>query len=296
MPAIRRSHTVWKNYLRSWSNNDQVYCLQNGRIFPSNIINMSVERDFYKLLKLTDQDIEGIKSIINGSPLVSQKFFQELLFKFSTIPYLVDYAFSDPTMDMTLRDYIEEQVFNAAESLHSSIEFNALPIFDDLKNKDISFYDDGLKSVSFLSFISVQYFRTKGIQRRVFEKKFPLINIENCWNILRIILGMNLGFSLFVVRKKRPLILIENITNVPFITSDQPVINLFSLPEANQHLALYYPISPSLALILGESDVCCGFENGSLTEEKVLELNRKIQSFAELQIYGHSEEVLLLLN
>jgi hypothetical protein len=57
----RRHHHVWQNYLTPWTNGGVLYCLQGGRIFPTGTRVIAVEKDFYKLDRLTDQDVALIK-------------------------------------------------------------------------------------------------------------------------------------------------------------------------------------------------------------------------------------------
>ena len=45
----RRQHHVWRSYLEAWSTGHIIFCLRDGRIFPSNVSGVGVERDFYKL-------------------------------------------------------------------------------------------------------------------------------------------------------------------------------------------------------------------------------------------------------
>jgi hypothetical protein len=66
----RRHHHVWQRYLKSWTTNRAIWCLQNGRIFSTGTLNIAVEKDFYKLHKLTREDIALIKMLFDkGHPL-----------------------------------------------------------------------------------------------------------------------------------------------------------------------------------------------------------------------------------
>lgn len=60
------------------------------------------------------------------------------------------------------------------------------------------------------------------------------------------------------MRKKNVhLSLLINKTDIPFITSDQPVINLCAnykqLSEKTKKLVFYYPISPNIAITVNEN-------------------------------------------
>lgn len=68
----------------------------------------------------------------------------------------------------------------------------------------------------------------------------------------------NIGFSLYSSRHDTRHALLVNDTEHPFITSDQPIVNVhaciseteFSAPE---HADFYYPISPRIAYIICDS-------------------------------------------
>lgn len=83
-----------------------------------------------------------------------------------------------------------------------------------------------------------------------------------------------------------------NDTQTPFITTDQPLINLKAnrcLDESIEDFELYYPISPNKALILYEKDVSLG---DCVNKEKVIELNKKMAESALEQIYANKKSVL----
>src|SRR5690606_2677793 len=63
----RRHHYVWRNYLRAWSDNEQIWCFRDQNIFPSNSMNIGQERDFYRLKDLTNQEIDFIKLLIHSN-------------------------------------------------------------------------------------------------------------------------------------------------------------------------------------------------------------------------------------
>jgi len=94
--------------------------------------------------------------------------------------------------------------------------------------------------------------------------------------------------------KRRPLILLENETDVPFITGDQPVINLLSpgTGEPPKLLAFYYPVSPQLAVILDEASERTGYAARPVSAHHVIALNRRIQAAAHAQVFGSSRDVL----
>ena len=56
--VTRRQHYVSRHYIEMWLGKDGLAsCLRDQKIFQTNPINIMVERDFYKLQKLTREDI-----------------------------------------------------------------------------------------------------------------------------------------------------------------------------------------------------------------------------------------------
>ena len=294
----RKQHHVWKSYLRAWAHEEKIFCLQSGRVFESNICDVAVERDFYKLPTLSKEDIGYIRLLIGKSPNPATRLYKDFLMLFSIFGWLKDNPPPHMANDPEFESLIDQQIINAEEDFHSSIESNMMPILNAIRQRDISFYNDDEQCIKFLHFLSLQSFRTKGTRERVIEKPYPAdFNIGNCWNILRHIFAVNVGVSLFLDRKKRPLFLIENNTGVPFITGDQPVINLFSstqLTEAPRLLCLYYPITPWLAIVLDEVTERCAYGTDKLSLDQVSKLNREMHAASFMQVFGHSRESLTL--
>jgi len=83
---------------------------------------------------------------------------------------------------------------------------------------------------------------------------------------------------------------------VTFVTGDQPAINTkgnhTNLAVPLTELELYYPLTPTLALLMNfdaESELT-GYK--TLSPEQVLEYNRQIVNVADKQIYAHSKAAL----
>jgi hypothetical protein len=76
----RNHHHVWQQYLRAWTNtNGAIWCLQNGRIFSTGTPAIAVEKDFYKLHKLTREDIEFIKMLFADGHHLARRNHAHLL-------------------------------------------------------------------------------------------------------------------------------------------------------------------------------------------------------------------------
>lgn len=122
--------------------------------------------------------------------------------------------------------------------------------------------------------------------------------MEEVWPIVSYFFGINIGSSNFEHRNINNHSLLINDTNTPFITSDQPVINIHSalkdnevnLPHSDQW-DMFYPISPKVAYVISSSN---SFDKGKvfISEDTVEALNIKIAKKANVHIIGNSEEAL----
>lgn len=107
--------------------------------------------------------------------------------------------------------------------------------------------------------------------------------------------AFNIGMSLFLERKQRKLVLLDNNTDVPFITGDQPIINMRGDGmRPPTELCFYYPVSPRSALLLTEANEQPAFSSASLTAAQVGELNQEMFRASHSQLFGQSKDSLLL--
>jgi len=84
--------------------------------------------------------------------------------------------------------------------------------------------------------------------------------------------------------------LLDNRTDTPFITGDQPIINMHATyePGAPEKLEFFYPISPQKAMLLLESSD----HSQSVTAENVLRYNNLIARISHEQVFSNSREYL----
>jgi hypothetical protein len=293
----RRQHHVWQSYLKSWVINDRLYCLRNGRIFPTGTTVVAVERDFYKLYNLTQEDIALVRMLaIDGANPYAKKLHQEFLGKLILATRAAEQIRSRKGSRQQLVAMADATMTNTLEDYYAGIEGLFRPLLDRVIAHDIGFYSDDKESILFLHFLSIQYMRTRGIKVGVIEinKEKLGLDLTRIWNLLSYMYAVNIGASLYVERKNRNLYLVRNRTDVPFITGDQPVINLHGTrPVAPTTLSLYYPISPTLGLFLTEEREEPIYSTESLTSAQASELNAKIANASHSQLFGHSKTSLL---
>lgn len=269
-----RQHYVWRYYLKPWSTNKKIYCLRGRKIFNSNLMGVANKRDFYRLKELTQSDIELIITMAGNSKSEShQILYLDLANQFNSIN-------------------------NYEENLHCYIENMAIKHIDSILRKNIDFYKSDNDSMGFLYFLCVQYMRTNKIESNIASEfgDDPNIDIEKIWNVLRHIYAYNMSEYFFSHRNDFKMLLVLNNTVFPLITGDQPVINTYAvdrtLKRTVDKLEFYYPVSPSLAILLTEKKEYSGMEKLFFEEEDVCLHNSYIVKESHEQIYSNSKESL----
>jgi hypothetical protein len=294
-----RQHHVWQRYLKSWANKNILFCLRDGNIFRANTINIAQDRDFYKLPNLTKEEIALARFLVGAKAHPSAKALHDQFLAKITAPITI---FERLRMLLTTTAAVDAELdhykTNALEEFHAGIESSFTPLLDRICAGDISFYDNDNDCITFVHFICVQYMRTKAIRERTLKlnKEAKLQDLTPIWNLLTYMFAVNIGCSLYLERKRRRLVLVRNDTSVAFITGDQPATNLLADGQVGpEKLSIYYPISPTLALILSEEDKEPLYSMETLTAEHVTKLNARIMQVSHSQVFGHSEASLLAL-
>ena len=281
----RRHHHVWQNYLRPWTTEGALFCLQEGRIFPSGTRALAVMTDFYKLRRLTPQDLL-LLDLLFGKGRPSAVRTNANLVGMLIGPFAFAEQFRGGPKWAETEALLDDYASNVLEDYHASIESSFAPALERALAGDLGFYTDDAECIPFLNSLCTQYMRTRGIKERVLELS-PFL--DRIWNVIIHISATNIGGSLYVERKKRQLIIVENRTDVPFITGDQPAVNLKGTrPMPTNSLSIYYPISPTAALLMAEFDEEPMFPATGLTAEQARELNARIVRASHKQVFAQS--------
>jgi hypothetical protein len=191
---------------------------------------------------------------------------------------------------------VEGVIAEMNEDLHTSIEDNFQEFLGLMIRGDSSFYSDPAKATMFLRGLGVQYLRTDLAKkpRRIWTAaKFE--TFERVANILVHIYAINLGRNLYIDRERYKVVLLENHTDVPFVTTDQPVINIASNSmdtKPPEKLELYYPVSPTKAMLLVDPSSDHLPSDLSLSVMSVHVYNSHMAAHSYQQIYGSTRHVL----
>jgi Protein of unknown function (DUF4238) len=291
----RRHHHVWQHYLEPWTTDGAIWCRQDGRIFSTGTRAVAVETDFHVLPELTPVDVQALAIWLSRlTPMVQEAcapVVNTLLLPVA-VPQRLQGA--DAATRERARQFVERFRAEAVESFHTHVEGNAIPLLARARQGDLSFYGDDEGAARFLHFLALQFMRTKGPQQRAGELgEDPTgLDLARVWNIVTPMFATAHGVVLFSERKRRTLTRIANETGVPFITGDQPVVNLLASPSRDRDVdavSLYYPIGPDSALLLSDEDKPPLYPATGLSRGQASELNERLAQACHRQVFAASK-------
>lgn len=286
----RRHHHVWQAYLQPWATNGAIWCRHDHRVFSTGTAAVAVERDFYKIQSLSDQDALLLKTLVPEHLLFSDRYND-------LIQIFLDRHTSTFT-DLEKRS-LEQWSSNLLENYHADTEASAIAFLNRARTGDITFYDKAGTALSFLHYLAAQWTRTKAAREGAVTrcKETDGVDLSRIWNVLAPHFALTSGIELFKRRRQMRLTILHNKhTDHPFMTGDQPVINLRATPgvlPGKNDLELYYPITPYRALLLYGIDDPPQIAAEDLSYEHVVTLNRKVHEARHQQVFGPTKESVL---
>ncbi|MEZ8027596.1 DUF4238 domain-containing protein [Enterovibrio norvegicus] len=307
LEVVSNHHYVWAKYMRRWSlnNRDVFYTTKKTKkIDFTSVRNIAVERYFYKLSHLTERHIECIKFISSPCDKEQQKHHLSYLSNFLEMQKKEEVYKKSGKVDHTIEQYFEAQKSKGLEQLHTAHENHVQHILEALANRDLDILNTSENVVKFMIFVGHQFTRTKTFKESIITKlksstDFCEIasSMDECWWFISYMFGMNLGKTLIIHRNQETHSLLINDSDIPFITSDHPVVNVHNeltddirAPDDHQ-FDLYYPISPDVAYLIHRSN---RFDKGKVHVSTLVvnELNEKIAKNASSFIISTSKESL----
>ncbi|CAI1581702.1 DUF4238 domain-containing protein [Serratia fonticola] len=309
LEAKKRHHYVWAKYLTRWGDGTKnvFYTTKTGKIAHDSVRAIAADNYFYKTTILTSKHVEVIKSFSRQSPDHLQLQHMSYLDDFLKIQHLEAIYSESGTQDQETEALLHATKCNLIENLHASHEKMALPVLSALADEQLDVLQDKQHMIEFMMFFGHQISRTKPFRDGVLraQPRRNLVEIEvsdtmaHAWWFLSYMFGMNIGFSLYSSRHDARHALLVNDTEFPFITSDQPVVNVHSCVSETEltapvHADFYYPISPRIAYIICDSERFISGKN-NVDEATVAELNTKVATQAMVHIIGNTESAILPL-
>ncbi len=305
----KHQHYVWRSYLRSWTNNDRIctYFKESGKTIELHLTKICVEKDYYKLIDCNDIEEEFLKNFIESHS------FSEAA---KRINYHYLHIFTSPSKYKNkikklniphegvdeITHNIKMLETNLMEEFHSSIESMGKSLLQCKSLEDIkNITKDEYLLFSTFMFLIFQWFRTKRMKKAMLKKtivgcaKDELL-IKKFWNIIVCIFATNLACNLYSDENLK-YIFIENKTDNHFITSDQPVFNLYydKLNENGEisEFGIYYPITPNHAIEIHiRTEQIDQFVTLNASDEAINFLNQKVLEYADYFVFADSEKQL----
>jgi hypothetical protein len=317
-PKIYHHHTP-RQYLLAWADADErIAWLGYGKVSRSGLTVVGGENDFYRLKELTVPDVDCLKLFIDGlreHGRDGHKHFLEMYLLPTRLKALLEQRIAEQQQQVAERGPSEDDLGDAAisqakqmlevaianfnEDYHASIERRFWPFLQLIKQRDFSFYEAPKRAIDFIHGLFVQYYRTKAVKERALQKENVLFDdMQRVWDVLSHILAIEVGASFFVDRKNFQILVLDNDTQVPFITSDQPILNMltdgksFDVPEK---MELYYPLSPTQAMLYLEKSTPAGKFNNPVSIDDAHRYNQMMLDHSGLRVFSNSEEYLTFL-
>ncbi|MCT7443512.1 DUF4238 domain-containing protein [Aliarcobacter cryaerophilus] len=308
MKITKKQHYVSKFYLKAWivDKKENLFCLRDNKIFLSNIINLAQERYFYEIKEINDKEIDFLKRIIfqnKNSELV--KSMLSVIRTSNRIFKLIEIAnYLEKYDSEKIEDLFKKELKEHHENYFGEIENKASPLFEKLIKGDKGFLNDYENKKFFLLHTVGQYLRTKSMKENLkkeienlkkeienIKKKVENICIENIFTVIVIYFSIQLASN--INENNYNIVFIKNLTDKYFITSDQPVINIWKAknPEKKkiEDIELYMPITPKLGILISKN-IYHDLEISKV--EELEEYNNYIVSSSLEQIFSNNKEQL----
>jgi hypothetical protein len=195
----------------------------------------------------------------------------------------------------TFMSALDELIVNFGEDYHEQIENSLLTFLNSMLAGNAEFYLDSKQAAKFLYALSVQYTRTKQVREAALSQigtTFNDCDTRRVWSALSHIMAMKIGESLYIDRQRFSLVLIDNDTDTPFITADQPIINLHATftGKPPDRLEFFYPLSPQRAMLLVEAS--SRISDQPISAVSVNSYNVRMIQNSHEQVFSNSEEYL----
>jgi hypothetical protein len=295
----RKQHYVWRYYLKAWSTSGQLWCRRDGKPFLSATENVAQMRDFYRLKKMSERDIQCVEALIASMAPAAQEGARGWLPHFALLFDLQRQFIVGGGTDPKVEKQFDIEINNMEEEIQSGIEESAIPLLDALREGDGAFLVDDGKFADFALFLAMQLLRTPKVQTRMTSAPLPGLNLEASWGLLRTIFATNIGGVWFRQRSRCRLTFLEAGPASQFITGDQPLLNTRASradrelpPEA---LEMYSPVSPVRAVLIDMDGPIRSVTARRLSDEGTRVFNGMIARESDEQVYASTEGALLTL-
>jgi len=290
-------HHTPRQYLLPWADSDErIAWYGYGKVDRSGLTVVGGENDFYKLKELTVPDIDCLKLVIDALPEMGRKGHKQFLEMYIESTRLKRELEESGTDNPEAMKRLDVAISNLNENYHAVVENGFWPYLEAIKKRDFSFNEDPIKAGQFYHALYVQYLRTKAVRERVCKKENTLFeDIGRVWDVMSHILAVEAGASFLSSRRDFQILVLDNDTQVPFITSDQPIINMLTEAadwNAPDRIELYYPLSPTQAMLYLEKSTPVAGINQNVSIDEAHRYNMMMLDHSTFRVFSSSEEYL----
>ncbi|HBB6760290.1 TPA: DUF4238 domain-containing protein [Citrobacter amalonaticus] len=302
LQAKRKHHYVWAYYLKGWSS-DNVniwYLSKKGKSSFDSVRGIGCENHFYKVGKIQKGDIELMHIWMKDSSDDLRALHLQMIEMVSRIQYKVQILeqLKRKRSDIDINELIASNLF---ENYMSSQENNTVGVLRSLRDGDSSCLDEKEIRWDFSYYLGYQFSRTKRMRDALLYstinspsdesvKKRWLDFYTNHWWFMCAFFGTNFAKDI-ALNTNRKIKLLTNYTNEPFITSDQPVVNINPEGKDGTDVDYYYPVSDKRALLILNSGLV-DYDEEMVKMDDVTHLNKIIAGFAGDTIFSNNKELI----
>lgn len=314
-------------------NNQIWCCRNKQKCFRTNTINIAQERDFYKIKELNTDEEKFIMLFLNKQPTNNIEIMRRQMETYekplswqktvnSIVTIIKTKIYKDRPIPRKVEDLLnsiievsKSAINDMVEELYCDDESELIKMINLLEMNNLDFYYNPYSCsdvffensrLAFLYYLCSQHYRTKAARVRLAKGLSNLLENNNLskFNINKNnICPENLVHHIFwyiecilsdkLYNKNAHLTLLLNHTNIPFLASDQPIINILadyqSFTDEVSDLIFYYPISPKIAITVNDKN---NFERYELNESEVELFNQKLIAASYEYVFSNSEECL----
>lgn len=287
----KKQHYVWRKYLNPWKLNTEekrlwTLIIKTNKVDYISLMDVAQSSNFYKINELSPIEIEACRNLANQLPSFIKPFAETLLKGYEAI-----------SNNMMSEADKKEFSLHAIENMQSHFERMGIELLNCNNIDDLRKIQNKYQAIIFLC---IQYCRTYKMREagivgykddpfksELYNKAFPFISL---------LVATSLGHNLVVGNPKTRYIFVKNDTSVPFITCDQPVINL-KKDDVDKNgdikdIEFFYPISPSRAIIISQNTLLDEYSEILADKSFVEDKNKKMCENALLFIFANNEAIL----
>ncbi|ATP22011.1 MULTISPECIES: DUF4238 domain-containing protein [Sphingomonadaceae] len=263
---------------------------RDRQTITTNPKNVGSSRYFYRVETFSERELEYLQALPNRSKSeLARKVALNFIHFFTMTTQLRRLIASLPPRDEETRAKTEELLLNAerglGEAWHVSVEHKGAPFLDRLRMGDASFWTDEREASDFCFFLGTQFTRTSRMSKAISAIELPAgLDLARLWPVESHLWATDVGAGFTGHRRTTHATILTNDTSTPFITADQPVINL--RPQADPISIFYYPVTPTIALHLEIGQPDCQVKTRAVSQFEAERLNHDMYRWSEDQLYG----------